>query len=448
MSVNAFHQAVHRNLRSISKNDRVWFPRWIRRFAEYQKLLDDQPLCVLRKTTVAFSQLLRDRGTPALARLQAVRAIESYAKLVHGTHLNYAAKMKVVLRQISANDDDADQFQKVSKQADAGMKGSTQEGPNTMELAQRELRVQRYAYETEKAYLGWLNRFSNYCGTKSLEDAGEPEIRAFLTELVVKGNVAAPTQKQALSAILFLYQNVFGRELSFLDIQRSAKERSLPVVFSQQEIKEFVNLFHGRNRLMFDLMYGSGLRHKECRRLRIKDIFFDQNQILVRNGKGEKDRVTVLPRRTIEPLQRQIEAVKQVHLSDLDDGFGEVHLPFALERKYPKAARELGWQYLFPSRQRSIDPRTKKLRRHYLSETVFAKFFKLKLKEANITKNAVPHSLRHSFATHLLENGSDIRTVQALLGHKDVSTTMIYLHVMNEPGLAVLSPADAILCDD
>jgi len=307
-----------------------------------------------------------------------------------------------------------------------------------------ELRLQRYAFETEKAYLGWIKRFAIFCGSDQLQDFGEPEIRAFLTHLAVERQVAGPTQKQAMSALLFLYQKVLGRELAYLEIRRAEKPRSLPVVFSQQEIKRLADFFDGRNRIMFDLMYGAGLRHKECRRLRVKDIFFDQNQILIRDGKGEKDRVTVLPRVVAPDLKRQIEKVREVHVADLEAGFGSVHLPYALEKKYPNAAKEFCWQYVFPSRQRSRDPRTGKFRRHYLSDSVFCDVFKRHLRAAKIEKNAVPHSLRHSFATHLLENGSDIRTVQNLLGHKDVSTTMIYLHVMNEPGLAVESPADRL----
>ncbi|MCL4123232.1 UNVERIFIED_CONTAM: hypothetical protein GTU68_031406 [Idotea baltica] len=307
-----------------------------------------------------------------------------------------------------------------------------------------ELRLQGYAYDTEKAYLGWLRRLDDFCGDTPLVQASEKQIRAFLTRMATDGDVAANTQNQALSAFLFLFEKVLHRKLGYLDVQRSDKPVSLPVVFSQQEIAELAVLFYGRNRLMFDLMYGGGLRHKECRRLRVKDIQFDHQQIIVRDGKAEKDRVTILPERSIVPLREQIEITRRLHDRDLDEGFGEVFLPYALARKYPNANREFAWQYIFPSRQRSKDPRSGKLRRHYLSDGLFAGVFKKALKRSGIDKNAVPHSLRHSFATHLLENGTDIRTVQELLGHKDVSTTQIYLHVMNRPGLAVTSPADVV----
>lgn len=439
MSIDQFSAVVFSSKRKMGKEDRKWFPIWIRRLAEFQKASSGERLDVSHDSVVAFSIMLRDSGTPAFQRLQAVRASEFYLRAVcHDDQTSFAA-ITTKLRQIAANDDDPERLKQASQSLFVA-------GEQTaiIKKAIGELRLQRYAYETEKAYLGWIKRFAGFCGSDQLEEFGEPEIRAFLTRLAVEENVAGPTQKQAMSALLFLYQKVLGRELAFLDIRRADKPRTLPVVFSQREIREFSEFFEGRNRLMFDLMYGAGLRHKECRRLRIKDIFFDHNQIIVRDGKGEKDRITVLPKVVVADLTRQIDSVRRLHERDLANGFGSVHLPYALARKYKNASVEFCWQYLFPSRQRSRDPRTGVIRRHYLSDSVFCDVFKRHLRASKIEKNAVPHSLRHSFATHLLENGSDIRTVQKLLGHKDVSTTMIYLHVMHEPGLGIQSPADRL----
>ena len=304
--------------------------------------------------------------------------------------------------------------------------------------------MRRKALETERAYAGWVSRFMRHCGSEDLRQFGDREIKSFLTQLAVEGNVAPNTQNQAKSALLFLYQQVFQRELGFLDAVPADKPERLPVVLSREEIARLWPEFKGLRRLMFQVMYGAGLRHRECRRLRIKDICIDEGHIVVRTGKGEKDRITVLPERSRQPLIEQIEAVRRLHQRDLDDGFGAVYLPYALERKYPNEKREFGWQWLFPARQMSRDPRSGERRRHHVSEDYFAVFFKRAADRVGIAKNAVPHSLRHSFATHLLEDGADIRTVQELLGHKDVRTTMIYLHVMNKPGLAVRSPVDAL----
>jgi integron integrase len=266
----------------------------------------------------------------------------------------------------------------------------------------------------------------------------------FLTDLAVNDNVAASTQDQALSAILFVFKHVLDRELDNINALRSKKPIRLPVVLSRQEVRLLMNQLAGRDLLIAQLLYGAGLRILECLRLRIKDIDFDQGQIIVRDGKGMKDRVTVLPEIACEALRNQIRQRRDLHNRDILDGFGSVWLPNALLKKYPSAATEFIWQYLFPSERRSADPRSQLIGRHHLSDGVFATALRKAVLRSRIEKKITPHTFRHSFATHLLQDGSDIRTVQDLLGHADVSTTMIYTHVLNRPGLAVKSPADAL----
>ncbi|MEQ9406873.1 MAG: integron integrase, partial [Fuerstiella sp.] len=376
---------------------------------------------------------------------QAVRAIEAYRDLIWMDSEPSLSRLRIGLSRLSAQE-------KAGNLVHTGAPGIDDERklvghidphePPLIQALRRELRLQRKALETERSYVSWVERFMTFCQSSDLESLGENEIKAFLTSLAVEGDVAASTQNQAKSGLLFLYQKVLGRELGFLDVVSASKPARLPVVLSRAEIGKLVPEFSGLKRLMFLVMYGAGLRHKECRRLRVKDVCFDEGHLVVRTGKGEKDRITVLPDRCRQDLLEQVERVRRQHRLDLENGFGKVYLPYALEQKYPNENREFGWQWLLPATQLSVDPRSRKLRRHHVSEDFFGKFFKTAMDRVGITKNAVPHSLRHSFATHLLEDGADIRTVQELLGHKDVRTTMIYLHVMNKPGLAVKSPAD------
>jgi len=272
---------------------------------------------------------------------------------------------------------------------------------------------------------------------------GAPEISTFLTHLARIGNVSAATQNQALSALLFLYQQVLKEEVGWIDeVERAKRPKRVPVVLTRDEIHKIFAHLHGMPRLMAGLLYGSGLRLMECVRLRVKDVDFGYARVTVRDGKGAKDRVTMLPVNLAMPLQRHLAKVKTQHEQDLEDGFGEVHLPHALERKYRGAARSWPWQFVFPSSRISMDPRTGTRRRHHVDENVLQVAVKRAVRASGVNKPASCHTLRHSFATHLLENGYDIRTVQELLGHKDVSTTMVYTHVLNKPGIGVKSPLD------
>jgi integron integrase len=272
---------------------------------------------------------------------------------------------------------------------------------------------------------------------------GETEINAFLTHLAVKENVSASTQNQALSALLFLYRHVLGHEIGDLgEVIRAKKANHLPVVMTREEVKAVLSKFRGGKWLMASLMYGAGLRLMECLRLRIQDIDFSRNEILVRGGKGQKDRVTMLPESLKKPLQDYLRRVKAMHEGDLCDGCGQVPLPDALDRKYPSASREWRWQWVFPQENRWTDPKTGEQGRHHADESILQKAFKQAVEEAGLTKRATCHTLRHSFATHLLEAGYDIRTVQELLGHTDVRTTMVYTHVLNRGGRGVKSPVD------
>jgi integron integrase len=307
------------------------------------------------------------------------------------------------------------------------------------------IRFKHYSIRTEEAYLNWIKRFILFHGKRHPNEMGTQEVTQFLTHLTVEGNIAASTQNQALSAILFLYREVLKKDIGWLDdIEWSKKPTRLPVVFTKGEVKAILVRLEGTKWLMASLLYGSGLRLMECMRLRVKDLDFEYNQIIVRDAKGQKDRASMLPISLKDPLRKHLEKVKTIHEDDLKEGFGTGYLPFALEEKYPNANREWGWQYVFPATQRSKDPRTGLERRHHLAESVLQRAVKAAIRGADIAKNGSCHTFRHSFATHLLEAGYDIRTVQELLGHKDVSTTMIYTHVLNKGGKGVNSPLDGI----
>jgi len=306
------------------------------------------------------------------------------------------------------------------------------------------MRRKNYAYRTEQTYTSWIKRFILYHNKQHPREMGAREIESYLTYLAVKREVAPSTQNQALAALQFLYNEVLHQPLDEDILPTPAKRvKRIPVVLSQQEAREVIRRMNGVNKLIIQLLYGSGLRISECLRLRIKDVDFGRNEITVRSGKGGKDRLTVLPEAVQPDLQRHIKKTRVIHEQDLADGFGSVYLPQGLARKYPGAKKEWIWQYVFPAHRRSKDPRSGKIRRHHLGAGALRRHLSKAVNAAGVIKHVTPHTFRHSFATHLLENGYDIRTVQELLGHSDVKTTMIYTHVLNKGGRGVRSPLDA-----
>jgi integron integrase len=315
--------------------------------------------------------------------------------------------------------------------------------PRLFDRVREAARVRHYSRRTEAAYLAWIRRFIFFHGKRHPAEMGAPEITKFLSSLAVEGNVAASTQNQALSALLFLYRDVLEQDLPWLDdVVRAKRPARLPVVLTRDEVRTLLLQMHGVPRLMAMLLYGAGLRLLECAHLRVKDVDFARNQLVVRSGKGDKDRVTMLPAVVKAELTRHLEAVKQQHEMDLRHGAGWVELPSALARKYPNAGREWPWQWVFPATRIYVERATGQRRRHHLHESVLQRAVREALMKAAIPKRASCHTFRHSFATHLLEDGHDIRTVQELLGHRDVNTTMIYTHVLNRGPAGVQSPAD------
>jgi integron integrase len=319
------------------------------------------------------------------------------------------------------------------------------ERPRLLDQVRDRVRVKHYSIRTEQAYVDWARRFVVFSGLRHPRELGREEVEAFLTHLAVAGRVSASTQNQAKSALLFLYKEVLGVELPWLDGIESAKRPArLPVVLTPGEVEAVLAPLTGTTGLILRLLYGTGMRVMECLRLRVKDVDFARREILVRDGKGAKDRVTMLPVRLALPLREHLLRVKQLHAADVAAGVDGVYLPFALARKYPNAAREWAWQYVFPSSQLAVDPRSGAKRRHHAHETAVQRAMRQALRDAGVSKPATPHALRHSFATHLLDAGYDIRTVQELLGHADVSTTMVYTHVLNRGGRGVASPLDRL----
>jgi len=322
------------------------------------------------------------------------------------------------------------------------MSGQNSQPPKLLDRVRQACRVRHYSIRTEDAYAAWAERFIRFHKLCHPDTMGEPQVNAFLTHLAVVRQVSASTQTQALCALLFLYDAVLGRPLDELKVIRAYRPKRLPVVLTRDEVRSVLAYLDDVNGLIGRLLYGTGMRLLECLRLRVKDLDFGLNQIIIREGKGDKDRLTVFPAAVQAALREHLVGVKELHDADLAAGFGRVYMPKALAVKYPNAAAEWCWQYVFPSVKLSVDPRSKTKRRHHLNESAVSRTVTEAVRAAKLTKPATAHTLRHSFATHLIEDGVDIRTVQELLGHESVETTMIYTHVLGKGGRGVTSPLD------
>jgi integron integrase len=321
--------------------------------------------------------------------------------------------------------------------------------PRVLDRVRSAIRARHMSPRTERAYVGWMKRYIFFHGKRHPNEMGASEVGGFLASLAARGQVSASTQNQAFSALLFLYREVLSRQLVGLEtVPRARPSVRVPLVLSRAEVASVLRHMQGAPWLMASLMYGSGLRLLECARLRVKDVDFDRNEVTVRDGKGRKDRRTLLPAALVAPLRAHLERVYAQHETDLQRGGGSVGLPGALERKYPRAAWQWGWQWVFPATRPYLDPLLRAPRRHHLHETVLQRAFAQAVRTAGLAKLASCHTLRHSFATHLLESGYDIRTIQELLGHSDVTTTMMYAHVLNRGGRGVKSPLDTKLVEE
>jgi integron integrase len=444
---------------NLSKADREWFPKILTKFATFNRQGAQQVLDCSTENVIRFLRSMLAARKPAWQRLQAARAIELYQRLVLKLPTvdfqPIIEKLEAISRdellEKRANEKRGDHpntdsdFDAVYLLEDGDVGKIDPTEIPVIQETRKLLRVRHYARRTEQAYIGWIERFLEFVKPKTADEASEFEVREFLSDLAVNGHVSASTQNQAFSSLLFLFRDVLKRKIEFLEAERAKRSERVPVVLTIEEINQVFSFLGGRDLLFGRLLYGAGLRHYEGLRLRVKDVDFSARQLTVRDGKGAKDRVTVLPELIVADLQRQLEATRLLHEQDLAAGGGRVYLPFALAKKYPKAETEFVWQYVFPAVRISQDPISGEMRRHHQHESVFTQSLRNAVKRAGVLKKVTPHTLRHSFATHLLQQGADIRTVQELLGHADVATTMIYTHVLNRPGLAVISPADRLM---
>lgn len=431
-----FHACVLEH--GVPEDKAEWYVRWGRKFA---RSVRGVPL--RSRTTVHVKAFLTQLGNePNLGEWQIEQA-EKALEILYHKFLN----LPLVRNQTEQADPSSSPVQPLPEEKPFRDQINCDEidrvHKKLLNRLKTEIRTRHYSIRTERVYTDWVRRYITFHGLKSPVELGADRVKEYLEYLAEEREVAASTQNQALNALVFLYGQVLEKPLGTMgDFVRAKRPVRLPVVLTREEVNRLLDALTGIHALMAGLLYGSGLRLMDCVRLRVQDIDFAQQQIMVRNGKGQKDRVTMLPERFQKQLREQIKQGKKQHDKDLKEGLGEVYLWPALSRKYTNAAREWIWQYVFPSDRLSVDPRSLKVRRHHIHENGLQKAVKDAAWKVGLTKKVSCHTLRHSFATHLLEGGYDIRTVQELLGHADVSTTMIYTHVLNKPGMTVKSPAD------
>lgn len=414
--------------KKISRKHAEWYLRWIKKYIKHNN--GEIPAKLEVSDISRFKgQLERDKNIMSWQIEQALHAVKLLGDFLQ------------CYRPVLSNPDK--KSVQSSSFKDAAASAIYADNPELLNRLRTEIRYLHYSIRTEKTYEQWVVRFLTFHSGKSIDSLTSAEIREYLEYLAVKRRVAASTQNQALNALVFLFKTVLKKEVGVIEeFTRAKRPVRLPVVLSKGEIERLLNGLSDVYALMAGLLYGCGLRVMECVRLRVKDVDFEQSHIYVRDGKGQKDRITILPDRFKDLLRDQMEAVRVMHRDDLSRGYGDVYVWPSLERKLKGAARDVIWQYVFPSGNLSVDPRSGRVRRHHIHESALQRAVKKAAVDAGIQKRVTCHTLRHSFATHLLENGYDIRTVQELLGHSDVSTTMIYTHVLNKPGLAVRSPVD------
>jgi len=425
--------------KGINEKSAKWFTNWIKLFARYLK---EVPLHEGTASDVKgfLDQLARREDIYKWQVRQARGALRLLYK--DFLQLPWASGGTPVKLEVSGK---LETGKPSSAQSADTLSAREPASPGREELQKltTEIRYRHYSLSTERIYAQWVKRFLQFHNDKPVRQLSAVEVKAYLEYLAVKKHVSSSTQNQALNALVFFFEQVMDHEVGTIgEFTRAKAPVRVPVVLSKNEVLQLLNALPGICALMAGLLYGSGLRVKECVRLRVKDIDFSQGQIIVRNGKGQKDRITILPDRFHKPLKEQLDLMKKMHEEDLANGHGDVYLWPSIDRKYKNASKEWIWQYVFPAGTLSVDPRTHRVRRHHIHENVLQRAIKKAVVTLGINKKVSCHTLRHSFATHLLENGYDIRTVQELLGHADVSTTMIYTHVLNTPGLAVKSPVD------
>ncbi|MCY2975214.1 MAG: integron integrase [Planctomycetota bacterium] len=427
-----------------------WRQVWFNKYRQFHRPKYGENVPLDKDSVVAFLTGLRDSGTPVWQRIQVIEAIHDYGSKVAKVPVDHLVQMIAVLKTYLPGDK-ADVNGSSVEDVDMKLASPGPIDPNEPMIVQQlrsRIRMKHQSLKTEHAYVKWVKqfiaRFDLYQDT-AWATVTKEMVETFLTDLAVKRNVAASTQNQAFCALLYVFQNVLKREMGGIDALRAKRPKKIPLVLSTDEASKLIGKFSGVEKIIISILYGAGMRINECLRLRVKDVDFQRMQLTIHDAKGEKDRVAIFPVRIVDELQRHLEARKLQHEQDLADGVGSVYLPYALERKYPAAALEFRWQYVFAAKRVSVDPRSGRRRRHHLSDTYFSEVFASAVKLAEISKPAHAHTMRHSFATHLLDDGQDIRTIQELLGHSDIATTMIYTHVSQHGPSGVKSPLDRLM---